>query len=284
MKQKTIHNSITLTGKGLHSGVNARLTLKPANENTGIVFIRKDVNPEKMIKGVYYNVQNTMLTTALIEDGVEIKTIEHLYSALAGLAVDNLIIEIEVPEIPIMDGSSTPFIFAIKSAGLKLQDANRKFVKIKKEIKVIEDDKIALLKPFDGTKATFEINYNNKLINETPQKAEFNSKTDSYLHTISRARTFGFEKDVEILKQKNCILGGSLENAILVGENSILNKEGLRIKDEFVKHKLLDAIGDLYLLNYQIIGEYYGFKSGHTLNNKLLRSLMGNSDAWEFVE
>lgn len=284
MKQKTIHNSITLTGKGLHSGVNARLTLKPANENTGIVFIRKDVNPEKMIKGVYYNVQNTMLTTALIEDGVEIKTIEHLYSALAGLAVDNLIIEIEGPEIPIMDGSSTPFIFAIKSAGLKLQDANRKFVKIKKEIKVIEDDKIALLKPFDGTKATFEINYNNKLINETPQKAEFNSKTDSYLHTISRARTFGFEKDVEILKQKNCILGGSLENAILVGENSILNKEGLRIKDEFVKHKLLDAIGDLYLLNYQIIGEYYGFKSGHTLNNKLLRSLMGNSDAWEFVE
>lgn len=284
MKQKTIHNSITLTGKGLHSGVNARLTLKPANENTGIVFIRKDVNPEKMIKGVYYNVQNTMLTTALIEDGVEIKTIEHLYSALAGLAVDNLIIEIEGPEIPIMDGSSTPFIFAIKSAGLKLQDANRKFVKIKKEIKVIEDDKIALLKPFDGTKATFEINYNNKLINATPQKAEFDSKTDSYLHTISRARTFGFEKDVEILKQKNCILGGSLENAILVGENSILNKEGLRIKDEFVKHKLLDAIGDLYLLNYQIIGEYYGFKSGHTLNNKLLRSLMGNSDAWEFVE
>jgi len=284
MKQKTIHNSITLTGKGLHSGVNARLTLKPANENTGIVFIRKDVNPEKMIKGVYYNVQNTMLTTALIEDGVEIKTIEHLYSALAGLAVDNLIIEIEGPEIPIMDGSSTPFIFAIKSAGLKLQEAKRKFVKIKKEIKVIEDDKIALLKPFDGTKATFEINYNNKLIDSTPQKAEFNSKTDSYLHTISRARTFGFEKDVEILKQKNCILGGSLENAILVGENSILNKEGLRIKDEFVKHKLLDAIGDLYLLNYQIIGEYYGFKSGHTLNNKLLRSLMENSDAWEFVE
>lgn len=284
MKQKTIHNSITLTGKGLHSGVNARLTLKPANENTGIVFIRKDVNPEKMIKGIYYNVQNTMLTTALIEDGVEIKTIEHLYSALAGLAVDNLIIEIEGTEIPIMDGSSTPFIFAIKSAGLKLQDAKRKFVKIKKEIKVVEEDKIALLKPFDGTKATFEINYNNKLIDSTPQKAEFNSKTDSYLHTISRARTFGFEKDVEILKQKNCILGGSLENAILVGENSILNKEGLRIKDEFVKHKLLDAIGDLYLLNYQIIGEYYGFKSGHTLNNKLLRSLMEDNDAWEFVE
>jgi UDP-3-O-[3-hydroxymyristoyl] N-acetylglucosamine deacetylase len=284
MKQKTIHNSITLTGKGLHSGVNARLTLKPANENTGIVFIRKDVNPEKMIKGIYYNVQNTMLTTALIEDGVEIKTIEHLYSALAGLAIDNLIIEIEGPEIPIMDGSSTPFIFAIKSAGLKLQEAKRKFVKIKKEIKVVEDDKIALLKPFDGTKATFEINYNNKLIDSTPQKAEFNSKTDSYLHTISRARTFGFEKDVEILKQKNCILGGSLENAILVGENSILNKEGLRIKDEFVKHKLLDAIGDLYLLNYQIIGEYYGFKSGHTLNNKLLRSLMEDDDAWEFIE
>ncbi len=284
MRQRTINNSITLIGKGLHSGVNARLTLKPANENTGIIFIRKDVNPEKMIKGVYYNVQNTMLTTALIEDNVEIKTIEHLYSALAGLAIDNLIIEIEGPEIPIMDGSSTPFIFAIKSAGLKIQDSKRKFVKIKKEIKVIEDDKIALLKPFDGTKATFEINYNNKLIDSTPQKAEFNSKTDSYLHTVSRARTFGFEKDVEILKQKNCILGGSLENAILVGENSILNKEGLRIKDEFVKHKLLDAIGDLYLLNYQIIGEYYGFKSGHTLNNKLLRSLMEDNDAWEFVE
>lgn len=284
MKQKTIQNSITLIGKGLHSGVETKLTLKPSEENTGIIFVRKDVNPEKMIKGIYYHVENTVLTTAIIKDGVEIKTIEHLYSALAGLAIDNILIEIEGSEIPIMDGSANPFIFALKAAGLKVQESKRKFVKIKKEIKIIEDDKIALLKPFNGTKAVFEINYNNKLINSTPQRAEFDASKDSYLHTVSRARTFGFEKDVENLKKMNCILGGSLENAILVGEDKILNEDGLRTSDEFVRHKLLDAIGDLYLLNYQIIGEYYGFKSGHKLNNMLIRALMEDKDAWEFTE
>lgn len=283
MKQKTINVPISLIGKGLHSGVVSKIKLRPADENTGIMFIRKDINPEQHIKGMYYYVENTNLTTSIVKDGIEIKTIEHLYSALAGLSIDNIIIEIDGPEIPIMDGSSTPFLFAIKAAGIKIQDEDRKFVRIKKEIKVTDGDKIALLMPFNGTKATFEINYDNNFISSTPQKAVFDASKDSYLHTISRARTFGFEKDVVKLKEMNCILGGSLDNAILVSEDKIINNDGLRFKDEFVKHKLLDAIGDLYLLNHQIIGEYYGFKSGHTLNNRLLRSLMEDLDAWEFV-
>lgn len=283
MKQKTINVPISIIGKGLHSGVISKIKLIPAEENTGIMFIRKDINPEKHIKGIYYSVENTNLTTSIVKDGIEIKTIEHLYSALAGLSIDNIIIEIDGPEIPIMDGSSTPFLFAIKSAGIKVQNEDRKFVRIKKEIKVTEEDKVALLRPFNGTKATFEISYDNDFISSTPQKAVFDASKDSYLHTISRARTFGFEKDVVKLKEMNFILGGSLENAILVSDCKVINSDGLRFKDEFVKHKLLDAIGDLYLLNYQIIGEYYGFKSGHTLNNKLLRSLMEDKDAWEFV-
>jgi len=284
MYQRTIGNTISLKGIGLHSGMYSRLTLKPAPPNFGIVFIRKDVNPAKRIDGLYYNVQNTILTTALVKDGIEIKTIEHLFSALAGLSIDNLLIEIEGPEIPIMDGSSKPFVFAIQSAGIVVQESSRKMVRIKKEITVIEGDKIAKLKPFEGSKATFEINYNNKFIDSTPQKAVFDASIDSYVHAISRARTFGFEKDVISLKEKNCILGGSLSNAILVNEDSVLNKDGLRLNDEFVRHKLLDAIGDLYLLGYQIIGEYYGFKSGHTLNNKLLRALMADHNAWEYIE
>lgn len=284
MQQRSIKSKITLTGVGLHSGIKSRLTLKPAPINTGIVFTRTDVNPEKTIEGLYLHVHNTMLTTALVKDDIEIKTIEHLYSALAGLAIDNLYIEIDGPEIPIMDGSSKPFVFAIQAAGIAYQDAKRKFVKVLKEISVEEDGKIALLKPYNGSKATFEIKYDNKIIDATPQIATFDSKTDSYVHTVSRARTFGFEKDVELLKQKNCILGGSLENAILVNEESILNEDGLRVEDEFARHKLLDAIGDLYVLGNQILGEYYGFKSGHTLNNKLLRTLMADKDAWTYIQ
>lgn len=284
MLQRTINTSISLKGVGLHSGVESKLTLKPAPVNSGIQFIRTDVEPEKTIEGLYYNVQNTMLTTALIKDNIEIKTIEHLYSALAGLAIDNLIIEIEGPEIPIMDGSSRPFIFAIQAAGIRNQDQKRRMVSVKKEISVTEGDKIAILKPYNGSKATFEIQYNNKMIDATPQIATFDADVDSYTHVISRARTFGFEKDVEALKKQNYILGGSLDNAILVNDDEILNVDGLRLNDEFVKHKLLDAIGDLYLLGHQIVGEYYGFKSGHTLNNRLIRALMADKDAWEYTE
>ncbi len=274
---------IKLVGVGLHSGIKSILTLNPAKENTGIIFTRKDVNPEKTIAGIYYNVHNTMLTTALIKDGIEIKTIEHLYSALAGLEIDNLHIEIEGPEIPIMDGSSKPFLFAIQSAGIDISKEKRKYVKILKEISVSDGDKTALLRPYDGFKANFEIDYDNKLINSTPQIATYDSKYDSYMHSISRARTFGFEKDIEILKEQNCILGGSLENAILVNDEKVINKDGLRFNDEFVRHKLLDAIGDLYVLGNPIIGEYSGFKSGHTLNNKLLRALMADKDAWKYI-
>lgn len=283
MQQRSIVNSITLKGVGLHSGIQTRITLKPAEPNTGINFIRKDVIPNKMIAGIFTNVAHTMLATQISKDGIEIKTVEHLYSALAGLNIDNILVEIDGPEVPIMDGSSSPFIFALKAAGIKEQNAYRKFIKIKKEVIVKEGDKFASFTPFEGTKATFEIHYNNKLIDSTPQKAVFDANKDSYIHTLSRARTFGFTKDVDILINNNCILGGSLENAILVNDDSVLNMEGLRLNDEFVKHKLLDAIGDLYLLNHQFIGEYYGYKSGHTLNNKLINALMEDQEAWEFV-
>lgn len=283
MQQRSIVNSITLKGIGLHSGIQTRVTLKPAEPDTGINFIRKDISPEKMIAGKFNNVEHTMLATQISKDGIEVKTVEHLYSALAGLNIDNILIEIDGPEVPIMDGSSSPFVFALKAAGIKEQNAYRKFIRIKKEIIVIDGDKFASFTPFEGTKATFEIQYNNKLIDSTPQKAVFNAEEDSYIHTLSRARTFGFTKDINILINNNCILGGSLENAILVDNDSILNSEGLRLGDEFVKHKLLDAIGDLYLLNHQFIGEYYGYKSGHTLNNKLINALMEDQEAWEFV-
>lgn len=283
MQQRSIVNSITLKGVGLHSGIQTRITLKPAEPDTGINFIRKDISPEKMIPGIFNNVEHTMLATQISKDGIEIKTVEHLYSALAGLNIDNILVEIDGPEVPIMDGSSSPFIFALKAAGIKEQNAYRKFIRIKKEVIVRDGDKFASFTPFEGTKATFEIQYNNKLVNSTPQKAVFNSNEDSYIHTLSRARTFGFTKDVNILINNKCILGGSLDNAILVNEDSVLNTEGLRLSDEFVKHKLLDAIGDLYLLNHQFIGEYYGYKSGHTLNNKLINTLMEDQEAWEFV-
>jgi len=283
MQQRSIVNSITLKGVGLHSGIQTRITLKPAEPDTGINFIRKDISPEKMIPGIFNNVEHTMLATQISKDGIEIKTVEHLYSALAGLNIDNILVEIDGPEVPIMDGSSSPFIFALKAAGIKEQNAYRKFIRIKKEVIVRDGDKFASFTPFEGTKATFEIQYNNKLVNSTPQKAIFNSNEDSYIHTLSRARTFGFTKDVNILINNKCILGGSLDNAILVNEDSVLNTEGLRLSDEFVKHKLLDAIGDLYLLNHQFIGEYYGYKSGHTLNNKLINALMEDQEAWEFV-
>ena len=283
MQQRTIFNSITLKGIGLHSGIKTKVTLRPAEPNTGINFVRTDISPNKFIAGIFSNVEHTMLATQLAKDGIEIKTIEHLYSALAGLNIDNILIEIDGPEVPIMDGSSAPFIFALKAAGIKEQNAYRKFIKIKKDIIVKDGDKFASFTPFNGTRATFEINYNNKLIDSTPQKAMFDSEKDSYIHTLSRARTFGFAKDVNILINNNCILGGNLENAILVNEDSVLNAEGLRLNDEFVKHKLLDAIGDLYLLNHQFIGEYHGYKSGHTLNNKLINALMSDQEAWEFV-
>ena len=283
MQQRSIVNSITLKGVGLHSGIQTRITLKPAEPDTGINFIRKDISPEKMIAGIFNNVEHTMLATQISKDGIEVKTVEHLYSALAGLNIDNILVEIDGPEVPIMDGSSSPFIFALKAAGIREQNAYRKFIRIKKEVIVRDGDKFASFTPFEGTKATFEIQYNNKLVNSTPQKAVFNSNEDSYIHTLSRARTFGFTKDVNILINNKCILGGSLDNAILVNEDSVLNTEGLRLSDEFVKHKLLDAIGDLYLLNHQFIGEYYGYKSGHTLNNKLINALMEDQEAWEFV-
>lgn len=283
MLQKSIVNTVTLKGIGLHSGIITTLRLHPAEVNTGIRFIRSDLSPTTIINGVYDNVENTTLATQIIKDGISIKTVEHLYSALAGLKIDNMIIELNGPEIPIMDGSSSPFVFAIRSAGIHVQNAHRIYVKIKKEITVKENDKYATLRPYDGTRAIFEIDYNNKFVDSTPQRATFDADKESYVHSLSRARTFGFEKDVNFLRESNCILGGSLDNSILVGDNDVVNEYGLRLNDEFVRHKLLDAIGDLYLLNHQILGEYHGYKSGHTLNNKLLRALMSDKDAWEYV-
>ncbi len=285
MKQRTIKRNIIINGIGLHSGKKSKIEILPASENTGVNFIRYDVSPNELIEGKYYNVQNTMLATSIVHNGVEIKTIEHLFSALSGLYIDNVLIKVHGPEVPILDGSAKIFVEEILKAGILEQKANRKFIKVKKEIFVKQDDAFAKLTPYDGSKFNFRINYNNKIIDQTPSEVSFILSEDNFISDISNARTFGFEREIEHLKKENLILGGSLDNAIVVTENGILNKDGLRRHDEFVKHKVLDAIGDIYLSGHQILGAYDGYKSGHRLNNLLVRKLMTTDpDNFEIVE
>lgn len=285
MKQRTIKRNIIINGIGLHSGKKSKIEILPASENTGVNFIRYDVSPNELIEGKYYNVQNTMLATSIVHNGVEIKTIEHLFSALSGLYIDNVLIKVHGPEVPILDGSAKIFVEEILKAGILEQKENRKFIKVKKDVFVKQDDAFAKLTPYNGTKFNFRINYNNKVIDQTPSEVRFILSEDNFISDISNARTFGFEKEIEHLKKENLILGGSLDNAIVVTENGILNKDGLRRHDEFVKHKVLDAIGDIYLSGHQILGAYDGYKSGHRLNNLLIRKLMTTDpDNFEIVE
>ncbi|WP_397451463.1 UDP-3-O-acyl-N-acetylglucosamine deacetylase [Pseudomonas sp. NA-150] len=283
IKQRTLKNIIRATGVGLHSGEKVYLTLKPAPVNTGIVFCRADLDPMVQIPARAENVGDTTLSTTLVSGDVKVDTVEHLLSAMAGLGIDNAYVELSASEVPIMDGSAGPFVFLIQSAGLEEQDAAKKFIRILKEVTVEEGGKRATFLPFEGFKVSFEIDFDHPVFRNRTQSASVDFSSTSFVKEVSRARTFGFMSDIEYLRKHNLALGGSVENAIVVDKDGVLNEDGLRYEDEFVKHKILDAIGDLYLLGNSLIGEFRGFKSGHALNNQLLRTLIAQTDAWEVV-
>lgn len=283
LKQRTLKNVIRATGVGVHTGEKVFLTLRPAPANTGIIFVRVDCNPPVEIPARPEYVGDTSFCTTLVKDGVRVGTVEHLLSALAGLGIDNVIIELSAPEVPIMDGSSGPFVFLIQSAGIKELNAPKRFIKIKKAVEVRDGDKIARIEPYDGFKVSFTIDFDHPVFRNGGQKSTLDFTSMSYIKQVSRARTFGFLSDFEWLREKNLASGASLDNAIVLDEYKVLNEDGLRYDDEFVRHKVLDAIGDLYLLGYGLIGAFHGVKSGHTLNNKLIRALLAEEHAYEIV-
>ena len=283
IKQRTLKNVIRAKGIGLHTGKMACLALCPAPVNTGIIFRRVDQVPPIHIPACTDNVGITQLSTTLVKDGVGISTVEHLLSALAGFGIDNAYIDVNAGEIPIMDGSAGPFVFLIQSAGVEEQDETKRFLRIKKALRIEDGDKWAMLEPFDGFKIGFTIQFDHPAFPDRDCRAEIDFSTTSFVKEVSRARTFGFMKDVEFLRENNLVLGGSLDNAIVVDSDQVINEDGLRYQDECVKHKILDVIGDLYLLGYSLIGSYQGYKSGHDLNNRLLRKLIVTDDAWEIV-
>ncbi|MFZ5698153.1 MAG: UDP-3-O-acyl-N-acetylglucosamine deacetylase [Pseudomonadota bacterium] len=283
IRQRTIKNVIRATGIGLHTGDKIYLTVRPAPVDTGVVFRRVDLAPPVAIRATAYAVGETTLSTTLVSGGVKVSTIEHLMSAFAGLGIDNAIVELSGPEVPIMDGSAGPFVFLLQSAGIAEQKVAKKFIRVKREISICDGDKSATFLPFDGFKVSFTIDFDHPVFRGRSQSASIDFSTASFVKEVSRARTFGFMSDIEQLRSKNLALGGSVENAIVVDDYRILNEDGLRYEDEFVKHKILDAIGDLYLLGHSLIGEYVGHKSGHALNNRLLRTLLAQPDAYEVV-
>jgi UDP-3-O-[3-hydroxymyristoyl] N-acetylglucosamine deacetylase len=282
--QRTLKNSIRATGVGLHTGKKVLMTLRPAPPDAGIVFRRTDLGEPVEIRAHAQNVGETMLGTTLIKGDVRVSTVEHLLSACAGLGIDNLTVEVSAPEVPIMDGSAGPFVFLLQSAGIEEQRVAKKFIRVRKRVRVEADDKWAQFDPFDGFKVNFEIEFNHPIFKRRSQKASMDFSTTSFLKEVSRARTFGFIRDIETLRAQSLALGGSLDNSIVLDDFRVLNEDGLRYEDEFVKHKILDAIGDLYLLGHSLIGEFSGHKSGHALNNKLLRALLADHAAWEEVE
>jgi len=283
IKQRTLKNTIRATGVGLHSGDKVYLTLHPAEPNSGIQFRRVDLDEPVIIDAIPENVGETMLSTTLVKDGNKVATIEHLLSALAGLGIDNAIIDVSAAEVPIMDGSAGPFVFLLQSAGVAEQDCPKQYIRIKKPVRVEEGDKWAAFEPFEGFKVTFTIDFDHPAFPDHLKTSVMDFSSTTFVKEVSRARTFGFMKDIEFLRENNLALGGSLDNAIVVDDDKVINEDGLRYADEFVKHKILDAIGDLYLLGHSLIGEFKGFKSGHALNNKLLLALLENKDAWEKV-
>ena len=283
IKQRTLKNVIRATGVGLHTGKKILLTLRPAQANAGIIFRRVDLDDPVEIEARPENVGDTKLSTSLVKDGVKISTVEHLLSALAGFGIDNAYIDLSSDEVPIMDGSAGPFVFLIQSAGVEEQNAAKQFMRIKEKVRVEDGDKWAMFEPFEGFKVGFTIEFDHPMFHEGNCKAEIDFSTTSYVKEVSRARTFGFMRDVELLRENNLALGGTLDNAIVVDDYRILNEDGLRFEDECVKHKILDAIGDLYLLGHSLIGSFTGFKSGHALNNRLLRELLAIESAWELV-
>lgn len=283
IRQRTLKNIIRATGIGLHSGEKVYLTLRPAAVDTGIVFRRMDLDPVVEIPALAKNVGETTMSTTLVKGDVKVDTVEHLLSAMAGLGIDNAYVELSASEVPIMDGSAGPFVFLIQSAGLEEQDAPKEFIRILREVTVEDGEKRATFVPFEGFKVGFEIDFDHPVFEGRTQTACVDFSSTSFVKEVSRARTFGFMRDIEFLRTHNLALGGSVDNAIVVDEDSVLNEDGLRYEDEFVKHKILDAIGDLYLLGKSLIGEFRGYKSGHALNNLLLRTLLEQPDAWEVV-
>jgi UDP-3-O-[3-hydroxymyristoyl] N-acetylglucosamine deacetylase len=283
IKQRTLKNVIRATGVGLHTGDKVYLSLRPAPVDTGIVFRRTDLPQVVEIPARAENVGDTRLSTTLVKGQVRISTIEHLLSALAGLGIDNAYVDLSTSEVPIMDGSAGPFVFLIQSAGIEEQNAPKRYIRIKRTVTVQQGDKWAKFEPFDGFKVSFQIDFNHPVFKRTQQHAEIDFSKTSFVKEISRARTFGFMHEIELLRENKLALGGSLENAIVVDDYRVLNEEGLRYEDEFVKHKILDAIGDVYLLGHSLIGAFSGHKSGHELNNILLRTLLADKQAWELV-
>ncbi|MDT8397182.1 MAG: UDP-3-O-acyl-N-acetylglucosamine deacetylase [Pseudomonadales bacterium] len=283
IKQRTLKNVVRATGVGLHTGKKVYLTLRPAPADTGIVFSRIDLNPAISIPALAENVGDTTLSTSLIRDGARISTVEHLMSALSGLGIDNAFVDVNGPEVPIMDGSAGPFVFLIQSAGIEEQGAAKKYLRIKRKLSVSEGDKKVSLEPFNGFKVGYTLLYDHPVHRKYTSSASIDLCTTSFVKEVSRARTFGFMHEFEELRNRNLALGASIDNAVAVGDYRVLNEDGLRYEDEFVKHKILDSIGDLYLLGRTLIGEFNGYKSGHALNNALLRKLLANRDAWEIV-
>jgi UDP-3-O-[3-hydroxymyristoyl] N-acetylglucosamine deacetylase len=281
--QRTLKNSIRATGVGLHTGKKVLMTLRPAAPDAGIVFRRMDLQEPVDIRAHAECVGDTMLGTTLVNGDAKVSTVEHLLSAFAGLGIDNAIVELSAGEVPIMDGSAGPFVFLLQSAGIEEQEPAKRFVRIKRPIEVTEGDKRARFDPFDGFKVNFEIEFNHPIFKRRSQRASMDFSTTSFLREVSRARTFGFMRDLEKMRAHNLALGGNLDNAIVLDDYRILNEDGLRYEDEFVKHKILDAIGDLYLLGHSLIGEFSGHKSGHALNNKLLRKMLTERNSWEEV-
>ena len=291
LPQRTLKSITRAVGVGLHSGQRVELTLRPAAPDTGIVFRRVDLPEPVDIPMTAEAVTDTRLASTVSKGGAKVQTVEHLMSACAGLGIDNLLIDITADEVPILDGSASSFVFLLQSAGIALQKAPRRFIKVLKPVEVREDDaahdganaKWARLEPYHGFKLSFEIDFDHRVVNSTGQRVEFDLGSDSYSRDIARARTFGFTKEVEYMRSKGLALGGGLDNAIVMDDTKVLNTGGLRYDDEFVKHKILDAMGDLYVVGKPLLAAYTAFRSGHALNNALLRALMAQPDAWEIV-
>jgi UDP-3-O-[3-hydroxymyristoyl] N-acetylglucosamine deacetylase len=283
IRQRTLKNVIRATGVGLHTGEKVYLTLRPAPVDTGIIFQRTDLDPVVTVPARPENVGDTRLSTTLEKDGTKISTVEHLMSAFAGLGIDNAFVDLSAPEVPIMDGSAGPFVFLLQSAGILEQEKLKQFIRIKKPLLVEDDDKWVKFEPFNGFKVSFAIDFDHPILQNSTQVASVDFSTTSFVKEVSRARTFGFMDDLEALRNAGLAQGGSFDNAIVMDSFHILNDDGLRYDDEFVKHKVLDAIGDLYLLGYPLIGAFSAHKSGHALNNKLLRQLLVDESAWELV-
>ena len=281
--QRTLKNLIRATGVGLHTGAKVYMTLRPAPANSGIIFRRTDLTQPVEIKATPHSVGDTRLSTCLEQGGVRISTVEHLMSALAGLGIDNAYVDLSAPEVPIMDGSAGPFVFLLQSAGIEEQGAPKKFIRVLNPVEVEEGEKWVRLEPHNGFKLSLSIDFDHPVFDKMRQSVAVDFSTTSYVKEVSRARTFGFMQDVETMRGQGLAMGGSLDNAIVMDEYRVLNTDGLRYEDELVKHKVLDAIGDLYLLGHPLIGAFSGYKSGHALNNLLLRRLLEDRKAWEFA-